>query len=67
MTTRPTRSARGEMLCEVIRAPIKSPGRGSFAARVSRMLSLGYVPLGNPHWEGDMVAIVLVKMPNGLL
>lgn len=54
-----TRSTRDLMLCEVVVASIKNgKGRGSFSARVSRLLALGYKPMGSPHYPDANTAIL---------
>lgn len=58
-----TRTARELMRCEVVRAEIDGArGRASFSARVSRLLGLGYEPLGSPHYDGNTATLTLTKI-----
>jgi hypothetical protein len=58
-----TRTVRELCRCEVVKAPIISRGRGSFSARVSRLLELGYTPLGVPTFQDEELVLVLIH-PN---
>lgn len=58
-----TRPSRELHECEIVRAPITgSRGRASFASRVSRLLRLGYTPLGSPHYDGNTATLTLTKL-----
>ena len=51
--------------CETVFAPLYSKGSGGFDAKVSRLLRLGYVPLGSPeftyHKDEIQATLTLIK------
>ena len=56
---RPTR----ELLpCEVVVASLDAESRGTFSAKVSRLLRLGYEPLGHPHYGKDVIMLTMIRM-----
>lgn len=51
--------------CVVVIAPLRDGrGRGSFSAQVSRLLRVGYKPLGFPHYNKTEAILALTKELN---
>ena len=56
---RPTRDL---LPCELVIAPINGDSRGTFAAKVSRLLRLGYEPLGHPHYGNESIMLTMIRL-----
>lgn len=58
-----SRNTRDLLPCELVVGSHSGRGKGTFAAKVSRFLRLGYKPLGSPHYTPKAIMLVMILEP----